>query len=455
MELLTLEKQRARIDNITYAEKNVKKYLRRIRSHNYIPGHANYNMGGYPAKISFRPTEYDYNQLKDLAEKGCGLIQIHEEWNDAIRYHGADKYSCPDKEGLKEFIKLAHSFGIKVLPYISSGFFDLRDPDFKESFCRGDYRLCNTFWQYRMCDHGSAEWVEYLLRHVAKILDEYEFDGLYNDIGFDGDAIHREKYNTIDLTNQEYDPYLEDVLVRLYSFTKERNGICKIHQNRNSVPKAHDKIYDYLWVGEAVATTEDLLKTTVFDPYVLVAPDFQYLDTQNSDKLFAQALPFMQFIFRYDGRPLNGYDIISQPGIEYIRRPETKEGRRKDIYTRLGEHFKNFPDGPYCYSEWSSIPDDPGFRDRWAEYLALYKPMVKENSLCYIDIKESTLTTENVPADVHMSLFINDEKYICISNIGEKAETVVFTEEWIDRRTNKPVRELTIQPDTLYFLQAK
>ena len=62
--------------------------MRRHRVHNYIPGQVIYNLGEYPAKFSIKPTEYDYNLLKKLSDSGAELIQIHEEWNDAIRHLG-------------------------------------------------------------------------------------------------------------------------------------------------------------------------------------------------------------------------------------------------------------------------------------------------------------------------------------------------------------------------------
>ena len=112
MKLYSMEEERKRLDNITYAENAVKKCTRRVRIHDYIPGQISYNLGGYPAKFSITPTEYDYEVIKALKEKGVGLIQVHEEWNDAIRVLGADKYSSHDPEGMRKFIELCHDFGL-------------------------------------------------------------------------------------------------------------------------------------------------------------------------------------------------------------------------------------------------------------------------------------------------------------------------------------------------------
>ena len=451
MELLTLEKERSRLSNILYAEKNAHKYMRRVRIHDYIPGQAVYNLGEYPARFSIKPTEYDYNRIKELSEMGVGLIQLHEEWNDAIRVLGADKFTSHDESGLREFIDLCHKFNIKIIPYFSSGFFDERDPDFKESFTRGKYSLNSMYYRYRMCDAGSAEWTNYLTRKVSKILEDYEFDGLYNDMGYDGDAILREANHSANLDNMEYDPLLEDLLVRFYSLVKEKGGIMKIHQNCSFCPPAKDKVYDYLWVGEAVDSTESLMKTAAFNPYVIVAPDYSFIDKNDSEKIFAQALPFLQFLLRPDGRPVTGIERISVPGIDYIKSSDDEKG----FFELVVDYNKTHPNGPYVYSEWSAIPDDPKQREKWAEYLKMYKPMVKENSVCFVDIEDCRFVHSEKPKDVHISLFINEDKYICMSNLGERMQKIIFCDDWIDMRTEKICREIDIKPNEVYFLKGR
>ena len=51
-----------------------------------------------------------------------------------------------------------------------------------------------------------------------------------------------------------------------------------------------------------------------------------------------------------------------------------------------------------------------------------------------------------------MNLFVNSECYPVVSNVGEKAETVTLTDEWFDRESGKPVRELTLGACKLAFL---
>lgn len=452
MKAFTLEEQRRRLDNIKYAEESVKKCTRRVRVHDYLPGQVTYNLGSYPAKFSIKPTEYDYNLIKSLAEKGVELIQVHEEWNDSIRMLGADKFTCHDPEGFKEFINLCHQFGIKVLPYISTCFFDYRDKDFIPEFREYQYNLDQMHFRYSMNSLKSPEWSEYLYKKVSNILDEYDVDGLYNDMGHD-ECCHQTlmaeaRGEELDGEDIPYEPCAEDMLARLYNLVHSQGKIMKHHYSRSDRPITKEKVYDYLWVGENVKDVSKLKRTVTFDPYVVPCPDFNVLDRDSSfEVFFAQFLPLMQFPLRADGRPYDALAKIGVPGVEYIETYVTTHLRNMAKY--LEEH----PDGPYIYSEWSSIPDNQEYREKWFYYLDLYKPMVEENNVCYLDIKESTLTKTKPSDDVCPSLFTGVEQYICMSNLGKSDETVVFNEKWIDRESGEVMTEVVLKPNRVRFLK--
>lgn len=271
---------RKRIANVKYANSVVKSCLRRMHIHDYIPGQVIYNLGEYPNKMTIRPTAYDHDLIRKLSENGVGLIQIHEEWNDAMRIMGADKFSSHDKDGLKEFIDLCHSFHIKVLPYLSSGFFDERDPDFTEKFVSGSkLMLVQNYYRYRCCNAASPEWNQYLFDNLHRMMDEYAFDGIFNDMGYDRRDGEGNPYGM-----EEYDPYIEDLLVRMYSVVKnEYHGIVKLHIGELQLPVSNEKIYDYLWVGESCKTSEELLRTVQYSPYVIPCPDYKFTNETNGD----------------------------------------------------------------------------------------------------------------------------------------------------------------------------
>jgi hypothetical protein len=156
----------------------------------------------------------------------------------------------------------------------------------------------------------------------------------------------------------------------------------------------------------------------------------------------------MQFELRRDGRPVTG-ERAFVPGIEYVSNPINRE---QEWYEKIKEWHTAHPDGPHVYSSWSAIPDDPAHRDLWKEYLALYLPMVEESSHVFIDIDENTALLGKKPTDVIMSMFVNDACYLVLSNIGTAAEKLTLAEDWIDRRSGKTVREITLSPDEIAFL---
>lgn len=439
MKLLSVSEQRRRFENIAFAERTAKSYLRKHQVHNYIPGQVIYNLGEYPARFSIAPTAYDEQRIAELAEAGVGLMQIHEEWNDAIRVLGADKYSSHDPEGMRAFIDLCHKYGIKILPYFSTGFFDVRDPDYIDAFGT-EARLDSGHFRYTGCNPASPEWVSYNLEQMKRIMDDYGFDGIYNDMGYPFDKNFKDGY-IVD------DPYIEDTLGRIYSAVKERGGIVKVHQGLCISPRGNTKVYDYLWVGESVTDIKELRRAATFEPYVVPCPDFRFLQG-TADAFFAKTIPFMQFELRLDGRPVTG-ECSCVPGIEYVNNPINRE---QEWYETIKAWHDAHPDGPHVYSSWSAIPDDVAHRDLWKEYLGLYLPMVEENSNVYIDIQENNLMLGEKPQDVVMSMFVNDSCYLVVSNIGGKQEKLTLTEDWIDRRSGKPVRELDLAPDTIAFL---
>ena len=172
------EAQHSRIQNITYAEQNVSEYAKKVRIRNYIPGQVTYSLGDYPEPISTMPTEYDYNLIKSLAERGAGLIQIHEEWNDGMLYHGADKYSSTDPEGLQQFVNLCHDNGVKIIPYISSGYVQAADPSYREEFSHTQYAYKGVILDYRKGSADSAAWRNFIIPKTLQIIDQYGFDPL-------------------------------------------------------------------------------------------------------------------------------------------------------------------------------------------------------------------------------------------------------------------------------------
>lgn len=448
MKFISIEEQRARIENLNSAERDVRKYFRRTRIRDYLPGQAVYNLGEYPGKISFTPTDYDREMIADMAKNGVELIQIHEDWNDSIRLNGADKYTCYDPEGLEKFIELCHSEGIKIIPYISSGYFHRFDPEFKEEFHHGGRIVeCGTHFSYMRNSAGSAEWRNFVFPRTVAVLDRYDFDGIYNDCGTDS------RYTPGKLIEKEggikYDPEIEDLLGLIYHEVKKRGGIYKIHCDGNNPAPCLDKVYDYIWIGEGMQS-EDIGIGKNYPHFVVPCPDKLRIDVTDPDKHFASVIPFLQFpLLTARGRPMTG-ERNSAP----VPRYGIKEGIWSEYayWARVAEHYKAHPDGPYSYSHWSAVPDDVEEYPRWCRYLALYKPMVEENSLVYMEIRDCADVISPIPDKVYISMFVNEKKYLTVSNLTGSEYKLVLSEPWKDRESGEISREFTVAKDRIIFL---
>ena len=454
MKNLSLEQHKKRIDNINHAEQANKQYLRRHRIREYLAGQATYNLGDYPARFSIEPTEYDYDLLKDMAQNGVQLIQIHEEWNDAIRHLGADKFTSHDPAGLQKFVDLCHSFGIKIIPYISTGYFSALDPEFKTEFARAEYDLISSHFHYRRCYAGSPAWREYMLPRTIAALDKYGFDGIYNDWGYDGTQIAVRKamaegidVKTLAVYDMPYDPELEDLLGIIYHEIKKRGGVYKIHADRNNTTPCKDKVYDYLWIGENVVK-ESYGIGKDYEPYIVPCQDASSTNAENPDAYYVKTIPFMQFPLLKRGRPAMGSGIHED--IPYDTRSFGHKHREL-----VEQYMKEHPDGPYVYSHWSSIPDDVEEYPRWCRYFGLYSPMVEENSVAYIELRESEDILSPIPKKVFASMFVGNECYLVVSNLENADYTLALRDEWIDRESGKSGKQFVLPPTSILFLRRR
>ena len=447
------EAQHSRIQNITYAEQNVSEYAKKVRIRNYIPGQVTYSLGDYPEPISTMPTEYDYNLIKSLAERGAGLIQIHEEWNDGMLYHGADKYSSTDPEGLQQFVNLCHDNGVKIIPYISSGYVQAADPSYREEFSHTQYAYKGVILDYRKGSADSAAWRNFIIPKTLQIIDQYGFDGVYNDWGYDGLNTQfykcREAGKTFNRHDMDYDPYIEDLLCIFYEEIHKRNGIYKLHDD-NTMGVYKEKLYDYLWIGEGEPDPRSILSHMNAPMYIVPCPDKKCIPKDNPRFYFALTIPFVQFPLLTHGRPLSGMRM-HQPNVFY----DTSYTNQYKKFMEVSDYCLAHPNGPYVYSRWSSIPDDPEEINYWCDFLDLYKPMVTEGSIVHMNIRKSSLFLSELSENTIASLFTNEEQYLVISNIGDTSTVVDLAEEWFDRETKQFVKQVSLAGKDICFLQKK
>ena len=282
------------------------------------------------------------------------------------------------------------------------------------------------------------------------MLDDYEFDGVYNDWGYDGLVFAKKKMisegtypNELSIIDMPYDPILEDLLCGIYSEVKRRGGIVKIHADLNNTTPTKDKVYDYLWIGEHTGTSNFGVGKG-YEPYVIPCRDAKD-PNQTDTEYYAKLIPFMQFPLLKRGRPITGVGVDTPLFFEKEEGDYKRWCKIKDYY------FKN-PDGPHCYSLWSSIPDNPTDYENFKKYLALYKPMVTENSIAYIELRDSADILSPLPENVFASMFVNEETYIVVSNLTEKDYTIELHGIWQNRETKEKGSCFTIKPSELLFL---
>lgn len=453
--ILTATDQYKRIINLNEAEQKASNYHKKLRIRDYKPGQVIYHLGDYPHPFKIEPTEYDEKLIKQYHDRGYELIQLHTDWADSHRLYGGTKYTSHDPKGLQKFVDLCHEHDIKILPYLSSTFIGAEDPDFKEEFTRMVTYLRGGQMNYRVCWSGSPSWREFIWKKSMEVLDEYGFDGIYNDMGHD---LFLKKY--IDdvegvpggetLTELPYEAEVEDLLALFYEEMKQRGLIYKLHIGNLMPPNTKEKVYDYLYVGEGTRNVKDIIEGCKdIAPYLVPAFDRRVAKISDPDMVYAYTIPFVQFPLLYHGRPITQYG-----NIEGLKVFESKEFDGK-IMTHEEEAVKHLiahPDEP-TYSEWSSVPDDIHEFDRSSRYLALYKPMVAEGSVVRVNVRNCGFIKSDVPQEVYTSLFTNEEQYMVVSNLGTASYELVLNDAWQNRETGVCGRQFTIHPDKIIFLK--
>ena len=443
---------RWRLRNLADANQVVCSCLREQALAGYLAGQVTYNLGEYPARFSIAPTEYDEQLLRQFAEHGVTLIQIHEEWNDSQRCLGADKFSSHDPEGLRRFVETAHVMGMRVLLYASTGFFEATDPNFMPEWAHPASHLVELYYDYARCSPASPSWRAYILPRLARIMDEFGVDGLYDDLGYiplhqlqPADPSHVSPTPETD----GHDAALEDLLGLVMCLAHKRGGVLKIHHSGSGCPKGHSRIYDYLWVGEGVQDLDSLRRDTKnLEAYVVPCPDMSRAAIQNEDDLYLHSVPYVQFPLRVDGRPCTG-QRAAVPGMNYRRGEDCFWTRHMRA---VWQQYQQHPDSPPMYGWWDSFPGRPTARSRWFHHLDLYRPMVKDGSHAWVEIQDGSLFVLPVPAGLTASLFVNEAVYLVLANYGRSPVEISSLWTWRDRETGQTGQTLAVPPRTLRYL---
>jgi hypothetical protein len=418
-----------RLRYLAECEHRIRQCLRKRSVFDYLPGQVFYNLGEYPCRKPWDPDDWDEEQLQEYSRAGVELVQVHMEWADPQRLFGADMLSPLNEKGFRRFVDMCHRHGLKIIPYISTGYFPSTDPNFRPEWANS--KAVESYYSLARCLPDSPGWRAYLLPRLKRILDQYGVDGFYNDVGYARDTKSRrsEDEGIGAKSVPKSDAAFEDLLGIVYDEVKRRGGVIKVHAGLwyrgTQKPPIDPKLYDYLWVGET-GEGPDKQRETVKDhpPYLVPCLDLARTPVANEDELYLHALPYLQFPVLLAGRPFTGERMFI-PGIRYRPEPANpKVWTRSRHLRKIWEFYQKNPKGPFSYAEWDSCPGRPEARPTFYRWLKLYRAMVEPGTSAYLEVTDSDLFAVPPSAQVTASVFANRNLYLALANYSVRDATI-------------------------------
>jgi hypothetical protein len=382
----TTADHRKRLENIAFSERRVFSCVRKHLITGYIPGHAVIS----PTNSNWEPDHNDEQALANLRDIGIGIIQ---PWSSWATCWGKNYLIAKNPDGFKRFVKLGQSYGLKVIPYTSSQFFERTDKNFKEEWAWPKaFDLVESDYHLAHCSPASPDWRAYVTPRHLYVMDEYGVDGLYNDLGYvrPGEQAdfyrppNKRKYADDDVIafeeGSKKDGALSDFLALMYAEVKRRGGIYKLHKEGIDTVYTDMKVYDYLWVGEANNDIDFVRESTKnYEPYV-TPQRLITTSAENENESFLNSIPYMQF-------PIIGHGQAGEQGNKYV------------------DTFK------YWFNH--------------------YRLLTEEGSWVWIDICSSELFQSLIPKNCVASLFVNRKVYLVIANFNNKEVKVITTDNYV------------------------
>jgi hypothetical protein len=451
---------RRRLQNIGLCQNGIRSCLRKHLITNYLPAQCCYNLGEYPCRKPWNPDEYDERELDRLKGQGIQLLQVMDEWNDQLRLCGGHKLTALNPDGFRRFVAMVHQRGMKILAYASSGYFIRTDPDYRPEWSRPGDGFFGGYWNLMRCSPASPAWRAYLLPRMARILDDFEVDGLYNDWGYVPNASKGKQ----DLAKDEvvafaetptYDGAVADLLQLIYAEVTRRGGIYKVHADYANQPQTGGaKVYDYLWVGENVGNADGLREAVKnHPPYVVPCIDMSFAKVESDDEPFLHAIPYMQFPLLQAGRPWTGERGMI-PGVNYSPAPV-----QDDLWKRrcqaAWEYHKAHPNGPHVYGGWDAVPPRAETQATHARWLKRYLPMVEEGTWAWLQIGDSSLFKQPLAKGVVASAFANRNVYLVLANYGATATEIATSDSFtpVGDPSGVPASTWKLGPRSLQILR--
>ncbi|MBK9169127.1 MAG: hypothetical protein IPM24_16915 [Bryobacterales bacterium] len=447
--------QRRRLLSIQDCARRIRKCWRYYQIADYIPGQAFYNLAEYPLRPAVYPDRDDESRLAALASAGVGLVQLHSEWSDPGRLFGGDPFTPADPAGFRRFVQLCHEHGLKVICYVSSGYFPRTDPDFRPDWALSErWDRQDTYLRLARCSPASPGWRAYFLSRLDRLLDEYAIDGIYNDLGYlplhrcreDWPSTHVEAFEE----SERRDGALEDFLTMIYARVKSGRGIVKIFDYGYRVPQVYNRIYDYLWVGPGVPQDADAMRLAVkhYLPYVVPLVDKARLQSESAagpfpeQDLYLNTLPYVQFPLLLSGRPFTGERSLAAPD----HRVPDGGFSRWDFARRILEVHRQSPAGPHSYGWWDSCPGSPDVQRVFNEWLSVYRHLTPQHTMVFVEVGDCDYAP-CLPEGVVLTVFAGVAVHLLFANYSQVAVTLDVA--GVETTAGEPVSQLHLPPRSL------
>ncbi len=368
----------------------------------------------------------DATLFERMAKAGVKYIYTWSGWAaPGHRWDGDPMFVPGDEQGARRFLELAHSYGLKVLPYTSTNFFVRRSPYFNPDWAYDasydlKLRLDDPSWDLAHCSPNSPGWRSHLLRQYVNLLDNFDYDGVYVDSGYIRrcDYISAMQYYEKEpvmvkdeimafAEDADHDGGMEDLLSMISAEVRRRGKTISVFKEGTDRFRTDKDIFDYMLAGEC-ATDIDFVRERIRD-YKHVMLDFSPPAPIPEDEYYLNTLPFLHF-------PMLKRLAVTVPDPNSI------------------------------------IPDfDTGLK-----WLSLFKDMTEDGTFCFIDAKCPGIVPQKSD-DIVCTLYVNRETYLVLANFSQEPGKVVLNGKYASLRPDeeeKPVaNELTLDGRGLLILK--
>ena len=89
----------------------------------------------------------------------------------------------------------------------------------------------------------------------------------------------------------------------------------------------------------------------------------------------------------------------------------------------------------------------------WKKYAKLYDPMVTENSLAYIELRDCGEILSPLDENIYASMFVNEKVYLVVSNFKGRPYELRLSGKWRNRETGEVSDTFTVENKTILFVE--